>query len=243
MIISTDDIARLGTILGIWAHPDDETFAMGGIMAAAAKNGQKVIVITATKGELGIQDEARWPAKELANIRTQELAAALEILGVKQHYFLDCPDGGCSTADEESSVAQIAKIINDHKPDSIFTFGPDGLTGHSDHKTVSAWAGKAKVRAESPAELFHCVQTLEQYENSKVIDDAMNIYFNTTEPPIFEAKDCDICIELTPELLSTKLRALQAMPSQFQAMFDRFGEPVISICFGTEAFVKNEGHL
>ena len=76
MIKTTDDIKHLGTILFVAAHPDDETFNAGGILAAAARNGQTVIVVTATKGEGGVQDESRWPADSLGDIRAKELKQA-----------------------------------------------------------------------------------------------------------------------------------------------------------------------
>ena len=56
--------------MGVWAHPDDETYSMAGIMATAVKNGQQVICVTATRGEAGVQDHLRWPAHKLAEDRT-----------------------------------------------------------------------------------------------------------------------------------------------------------------------------
>ena len=50
-MITSDDVAELGTILGIWAHPDDEAYLSGGLMALARDNGQRVVCVTATRGE------------------------------------------------------------------------------------------------------------------------------------------------------------------------------------------------
>ena len=162
MICTSDDIKSLGTILGIWAHPDDETFTMGGIMAAAVKNGQAVACVTATRGEKGVQDESRWPAARLGQIRTDELTAAMKILGVKELRWLDYPDGDCKGVNEEKAVKQIAEYIKEHQPDSILTFGHDGLTGHPDHKCVSAWTKKAAEAAGSKAVIYNSIQTNEQ---------------------------------------------------------------------------------
>ena len=60
--------------MGVWAHPDDETMSSAGIMLSAIKNGQRVICLTATKGEEGSQDEKKWPKSKLANIREKELS-------------------------------------------------------------------------------------------------------------------------------------------------------------------------
>jgi hypothetical protein len=58
---TADDIKQLGTILFVAAHPDDESFLAGGILAAAVANGQTVVVYTATRGEAGVQDRNKCP--------------------------------------------------------------------------------------------------------------------------------------------------------------------------------------
>src|SRR3954449_1481005 len=68
----------LGTVLSVWAHPDDETYLCAGLMADAIRRGNRVVCVTATRGELGSTDEERWPpGPALAEVRTQELMAAL----------------------------------------------------------------------------------------------------------------------------------------------------------------------
>jgi len=63
------DIRELGTILSIWAHPDDEAYLCGGIMAMAAAADSRVVCVTASRGELGVTDPTRWPPEQLASIR------------------------------------------------------------------------------------------------------------------------------------------------------------------------------
>ncbi len=222
----------------IFAHPDDETFGMGGIIAAAVRNGQQVICITATRGELGVQDEHRWPAERLGEIRTQEVTEALKILGVRQHHWLDYPDGGCQSIDNEEAVSRLTSFIEQLQPDSIMTFGPDGLTGHPDHQQVSAWTAKAKERTDARAKLYYLTLTNEQYERSKAVDKALNFYFNTPKPPTCDEQDAAICLHLSEELFQAKMNALRAMPSQYQIMFERFEEPALRGCFDVEAFIQ-----
>src|SRR3954454_19850439 len=93
------DIRALGTIMGIWAHPDDEAYLSGGLMALARANGQRVVCVTATRGELGTTDPAAWPAERLAPEPTLELADCLAVLGVHELHWLDYRDGGCAAAD------------------------------------------------------------------------------------------------------------------------------------------------
>lgn len=236
-IYTSEDIKKLGTILGIWAHPDDETFSMAGIMAAAANNGQKVVIVTATRGEAGVQDESRWPANRLAEIRTKESDASLRILGVTDRYWLDYPDGNCMNINLEEAASRIVEIINKHQPNSVITFGPEGMTGHDDHKTASVWASVAIKSADSKAVIYHAMHTQSQYENMIEVDKKLNVYFNIDKPPMCEPDTCDIHFKLDDYLYDKKLAALRAMPSQTEAMLKQF-ENSLRDAIGTEAFVR-----
>lgn len=232
---TTEDIKKLGTIMGVWAHPDDDTYSMGGIMAAAVQNGQTVVIVTATRGEAGVQDEKRWPAAELSKIRTEEMAAALNILGVKHHYWLDYPDGGCKNADQHKATDKIAEIIAAYKPDTILTFGPEGMTGHDDHKTVSVWANLAALKAGSNIKIYYAINTQEQYRALVEADKQFNIFFNINEPPVCRSGECAVHFELTEDQYKLKLAALHAMPSQTEALLSVFKESMRA-SLGVEAF-------
>ena len=88
--------ADLGTVLGIWAHPDDEAFLSAGLMAAARDAGRRVVCVTATLGEHGTDDPQRWPPQRLAQVRTHEARASLAALGVTEHFLLGISDGTCA---------------------------------------------------------------------------------------------------------------------------------------------------
>jgi LmbE family N-acetylglucosaminyl deacetylase len=77
------DVRGLGTILGVWAHPDDEAYLSAGVMAMAMRAGSRVVCVTATRGELGSPDVRRWPLATLADVRTVEMTASLGVLGVR----------------------------------------------------------------------------------------------------------------------------------------------------------------
>ena len=237
-IVKPDDIRQLGTILSVWAHPDDESFLAAGILRTAVKNGQQVVCVTATRGEAGSQDEQKWPAANLANIRTNELADALKILGIKQHYWLDYPDGGCCDMPPSQAVNKLVEIIRNLQPDSILTFGPDGITGHDDHRTVSEWVSAAARASKQPLAIYHAVHTPEQYSHHlQQMDKELNIFFNIAEPPLVQPKDCDIHFELTPAICRYKNDALAAQPSQTEVMIKLFGRQFLEDSLATEAFV------
>ena len=95
------DAARLGTVLGIWAHPDDEAFLSAGLMAAARDTGHRVVCVTATLGERGTGDPAGWPPGRLAAVRKHELRASLAALDVTEHHLLGLADGALAALGEE----------------------------------------------------------------------------------------------------------------------------------------------
>jgi LmbE family N-acetylglucosaminyl deacetylase len=119
-----DDPAALGTILSVWAHPDDETYLAGGVMAAAAERGQRVTCVSATAGEHGTSDAETWPPTRLAQVRRWEAAAAMAVLGVTDHRFLGLTDGALAGEDERG-VALVGALFDELRPDTVLTFGPE----------------------------------------------------------------------------------------------------------------------
>lgn len=238
-IRTVEDIRSLGTILTVWAHPDDESFLAGGILAAAISNGQKVVCITATRGEQGIQNEKRWPSERLGDIRQAELNEALKIIGIVEHYWLDYQDGQCAEANQIEAVGKVRKYIQLYRPDTILTFGPDGWTGHPDHQTVSRWVSAAARAADVNCDIFHVIGTYENYEKYlKLADEKLNIFFNINKPPLLNDDECAICFYLTEDLCNKKCRALASMPSQTQALFDQFDKPFLVKALSQECFAK-----
>lgn len=233
------DIKKLGTILTVWAHPDDESFLAAGVIATAIKNGQNVTCVTATKGEEGVQDVKRWPKKHLGEIRRHELEAALRVMGVKKHHWLDYYDGQCADVDQKQAIKTVTKYIDTYKPDSILTFGPDGWTGHPDHRAVSHWVSEAVKVCQIKPEVYHVVCTNEFYEKYlKPADERAGIFFNIDKPPIIEDGSCDICFTLTDDVCEQKYKALQAQPSQTKRYFGLFGESFLMKTLSQECFKK-----
>lgn len=232
------DVKQLGSILGVWAHPDDESFLSAGLMAAAAANGQKIVCINATKGEEGVQDESKWPKAKLGAIREVELNNAYDILGVKSHFWLNYHDGKCSSVPLSEGAAKVLDFIKKYQPNTIITFPPDGITGHDDHKAVSNWAREAIKQSGLKITLLYGVDTKEMYdEHFKEIDDKFNIYFNIDKPVLVPEAQCDIVFHLPPDLAKKKMLALKAQPSQTEGMFKEFGEELFEESVKTEAFV------
>jgi LmbE family N-acetylglucosaminyl deacetylase len=229
-------VARLGTILGVWAHPDDEAYLSGGLMALARDAGSRVVCVTATRGELGTPDPATWPPHRLATERTGELARSLEILGVNEHHWLGYRDGDCARVSVSDAVGQLRALIAEVRPDTVLTFGPDGITGHPDHQTVSAWTTKAFDRAcPSGARLRYAALSEPRMRRWKSLGDRLGIYL-PGYPIITPADRLAIDLELDPHTAARKVRALAAQTTQTAGLIAALGAERYTAWVGAESF-------
>src|SRR3954469_7173644 len=116
----------MATLVCFHAHPDDECIATGGVMAKAAKEGHRVVLVTATRGEHGeVAEGFLEPGEALWERRVRETEAAAEILGVSRVEFLGYVDSGMigtSTndapesfwqADIDEAAERLAKILRE----------------------------------------------------------------------------------------------------------------------------------
>ncbi len=126
-----------GPIVAVFAHPDDER-VIGPLLSRLAREGRETHLVIATDGSQGIRDFAHIPAgPELAAARTKEATCAANRLGVRQLHILGLPDGGLASFDALGKLRSgLAAIIDSLKPAAIITFGPEGGTGHPDHRLV-----------------------------------------------------------------------------------------------------------
>jgi LmbE family N-acetylglucosaminyl deacetylase len=224
----------LGTVLSVWAHPDDETYLCGGLMADAVRRGNRVVCVTATRGELGSPDEERWPSgAPLAEVRTQELMAALAELGVTEHIWLDYPDGGCIDVADNEAVPRLRALVEHVQPDTVLTFGPDGLTGHDDHITVGRWATEAARGSGAHVHLATYTEAwMTQFRDPL---DKLGVFMGFD--PISTPDDrLSLRVTLDGDLLDTKIRAIKQQVSQVAPMLDHLGEDFLRAGLAEETF-------
>ena len=234
------DPAELGTVLGVWAHPDDEAFLAAGVMAAARRAGHRVVCVTATLGERGTDDPQRWPPRRLAAVRRLELRASLAALDVTEHHLLGVEDGRCAAEPAAARVAQIAEIVRAVAPDTIIGFGPDGYTGHEDHQTVSAWARSAREVAAPQARLLYATSTDEFVRRWAPARDAAAIFLADGLPLATPTSALAARFDLDPPLVEAKLVALRAQASQTTGLIEAVGEQRVREWWSTEAFVSGD---
>jgi LmbE family N-acetylglucosaminyl deacetylase len=133
-------------ILAVLAHPDDESFGLGGTLALYAKRGYETYYVCATRGEAGTVDpEFLNGFKDTAEMRTDELMRAAKELGLKEVHFLGYRDSGMPGMEAnqhpdaqinhpvEVVAGKVVKHIREIKPDIVITFDPIGGYKHPDH--------------------------------------------------------------------------------------------------------------
>ncbi|MBI4336278.1 MAG: PIG-L family deacetylase [Chloroflexi bacterium] len=139
-------------ILGIFAHPDDESFMVGGTLAHYASQGVYTAILCATKGEAGeIADPSLATRETLGQVRAGELRRAARVLGVRAVRFLGELDGQAATWNVERLRSLMVQAIRQLRPWAVVTFPPGGTTRHPDHMAVSRLATEAFHWAADPS--------------------------------------------------------------------------------------------
>jgi LmbE family N-acetylglucosaminyl deacetylase len=124
-------------LLAVFAHPDDER-VIGPMLSRFGREGREVHLVIATDGSKGVREHAGIPAgPALAAARAKEAQCAAKRLGVRELHMLGLEDGGLASFEALGKMrAEVLKIIDSVRPAAIITFGPEGGTGHPDHRLV-----------------------------------------------------------------------------------------------------------
>jgi LmbE family N-acetylglucosaminyl deacetylase len=151
------------TLVCFHAHPDDEAIGTGGTIAKAARDGHRVVLVTATRGEHGEYPEGFLaPGETLRERREKEMADAAHVLGVARHEFLGYTDSGMMgtpendapdsfwKADVEEAAQRLAKILTEENADVLTIYDENGIYGHPDHIKVYEVGTRAAQIAGTP---------------------------------------------------------------------------------------------
>lgn len=140
--VSTSDLAQISRVLAVVAHPDDESFGLGAVVAALVEDGATVEVLCFTHGEGSTLGQAAGSegGSALGAVRAGELQAAAEVLGVARTRLLDRPDGGLAEVPLDVLAEPVTAMAGDFSPDAFLVFDDSGITGHPDHKRATAAA-------------------------------------------------------------------------------------------------------
>ncbi|MEZ4606769.1 MAG: PIG-L deacetylase family protein [Deinococcales bacterium] len=222
----------MATILGIYAHPDDEAFGTGGIYSKYAAEGHQVYLICATRGENGkITDPDIDPQTPIGPLREGELKAACLAMGIHEPIFLDYHDSGrfersqhhnpkaLMHADIFALEQDLLKHIEQLKPDVILTFDPHGIYGHIDHiiihraATAAFWSAGNVLADKAPKRLFYNVMPTERMRVFQQM--RPNSPLSNLNVDLYGASEASIAIRIdVSAYLEQKLAAVRSHRSQ-----------------------------
>ena len=137
-------------VVALFAHPDDEAYSAAGTLHLFVRRGDRVRVVSATRGEGGGD----------AELRSAELAASCAIIGAEPPLFLDLPDGEVA-AHTERALARLGELVG-VMPDLLISHGADGAYGHVDHlachRIAMRFGARSKLFAAFPPAIFRGVR-------------------------------------------------------------------------------------
>jgi len=132
----------MARLLAITAHPDDESFVFGGALGVYGDRGHAVALLCLTDGQAGRTGDLAHSA-DLGTVRREELRRACAVLGIPTIFTPGLMDGTLQDYGDERGSALVRDCIERFAPDVLLTFGPEGASGHEDHKAAYRWTRAA----------------------------------------------------------------------------------------------------
>ncbi|MDH6576191.1 PIG-L family deacetylase [Kitasatospora sp. MAP5-34] len=247
------------TLMAVHAHPDDEVLSTGGVLAAAAAEGIRTVLVTCTNGEQGDGPGGAKPGEpghdeaQVRELRLRELKESVELLGITDVELLGYPDSGMVgwAANErpeafaniplEQSAGRLAELMERYRPDVVVTYDENGAYGHPDHIQAHLITVEAIRRSGVPAKFYHTAiprsRTAELFSSLResgadIGDFELPDDFGTPDELITTVVDVSTYVD-------HKRRALEAHASQGDGIFMlRLPEEGQRRVFGQESFVR-----
>jgi LmbE family N-acetylglucosaminyl deacetylase len=201
------------TILAVFAHPDDET-TVAPVLARYAREGNKVYLAIATKGEKGINDRAKIPGGDaLAKVRSDEAACACRQLGIEPPILFGLNDGELGAIssplgrDVQIVTDRVEKLIAELHPDVVITWGPDGGYGHPDHRLVGNAVTQVIQSSKTNVKLYYVGFAPDQV---KFVNEMWPMKWHSTDPAYLTVN-----VAFSKDDQASYHRALECHKSQF----------------------------
>ena len=164
----------LGTVLFVYAHPDDESFGVAGTAMKLKHSGHTTALLTLTRGDVGMwfgKERGAWTPDELAHERSKEWREATALIGFDRARLLEWPDGALAKGPTERVTADVVQFIREVRPDVVCTFGPEGSgSEHDDHRAASFFAARG----------FHRAGVADLYPDRGAPHQAQRLFFNAS---------------------------------------------------------------
>jgi LmbE family N-acetylglucosaminyl deacetylase len=243
----------MATLVSFHAHPDDECILCGGVMRKAVDEGHRVVVVVATRGEVGEVAEGFLDEGELLrDRRVREMHASAEVLGAKRVEFLGYVDSGMMgeptndapntfwTASVEEAAAKLAAILVEENADVLTVYDDNGGYGHPDHIQVHRVGMRAAELAGTPR-VYQATMNRDLMNRRR--EEAVEAGYRT--PDVDTSQFGKPEAELTTAVdvrayLDVKKAAMRAHASQIseQSFFLGQSDEAFAFAFGTEHFIR-----
>jgi LmbE family N-acetylglucosaminyl deacetylase len=251
-----DDLRMPDTLVSFHAHPDDEAILVGGTLRLAADAGHRVVLVFATRGDLGEVAEGVLAADEqLADRRENEARRAAEILGVARVEFLGYHDSGMAGeptndapgafagADLEEAAARLAEILRDEDAEVLTVYDARGAYGHPDHIGVHH-VGRRAAALAGTRRVYAATVSREHYLGlGEAMGDDIPEWGQAPDPATFDLGVADAMITTridVSSVLDRKQAAMAAHSSQIpeESFFLGLPPDAFRIAFGLEWFIR-----
>lgn len=244
------------TIVSFHAHPDDEAILVGGTLAMAADAGHRVVLVFATRGDLGEVDDGLLAADELLGERREhEARDAAAVLGAARVEFLPYHDSGMAgeptndaphafaSADVEEAAAQLAALLRDEQADVLTVYDERGGYGHPDHVQVHVVGRRAAALAGTPRVYAATVSREHYLALNDRLGDQVPADMERPDQEEFELGVAEARITTTVDVtaaLDRKYAAMAAHPSQIagDSFFLALPPDAFAHVFGTEWYIR-----
>jgi LmbE family N-acetylglucosaminyl deacetylase len=242
------------TLVCFHAHPDDEAIITAGVMAKAAQEGHRVVLVVATRGELGEVEDGHLDAGEaLWERRVAETHEAAAILGVARVEFLGYVDSGMMgeatndepgcfwRADVDEATARLARILEEEGADALTVYDDHGGYGHPDHIQVHRVGVRAAAKAGTPR-VFEATFDRDYLRRLRELAPVPEGF----EPPDVEQMNLGVpgdqittTVDVS-EWVERKRAAMVAHASQIspESFFLAMPHEAFLVAFGTEWFIR-----
>jgi LmbE family N-acetylglucosaminyl deacetylase len=244
------------TIVSFHAHPDDEAILVGGTLAMAADAGHRVVLVFATRGDLGeVAEGVLAPDEALGERREQEARDAAAVLGVARVEFLPYHDSGMAgeptndapaafaAADIEEAAGLLADLLREERAEVLTVYDERGGYGHPDHVQVHVVGRRAAALAGTPR-VYAATTSKEHFLG--LADALADVDLPDVQRPDPEELDLGVPqarITTTVDVsgaLDRKQAAMAAHPSQIadDSFFLALPPDAFAVVFGTEWYVR-----
>ncbi|MEO6087596.1 MAG: PIG-L family deacetylase [Umezawaea sp.] len=243
----------MATLVSFHAHPDDECILCGGVMRKAADEGHRVVLVVATRGEVGEVDDGFLDEGELLrDRRVRETHASAEVLGAKRVEFLGYVDSGMMgeatndaentfwTADVEEAAARLAAILVEESADVLTIYDDNGGYGHPDHIQVNRVGLRAAELAGTPR-VYQATMNRDHMNRGRAVAVAAGVQMPDVDTSTFGKPEAELTTAVDVKAYTdVKRAAMRAHASQIseQSFFLAQSDEAFATSFGTEWFIR-----